>query len=99
MKKLALLLLLLPASACAPPVSPECAYRWVDDSCGKYLVYYQYPQLVPAGQSPGYNNANSNSPTVMPHTVGEQPYSATPVEAQAAGAWSASASPGSYGGR
>jgi len=60
MKKLALLLLALPLSACAS-VNPGCAYAWVDDSCGQYYLAYQYPRLAPGKYEEGTRYINGTS--------------------------------------
>jgi hypothetical protein len=67
MKKLALLLLALPLSACAS-VNPECAYSWVDDSCGQYYLSYQYPRLAPGDYAEGSGYINgTGAPLALTH--------------------------------
>jgi hypothetical protein len=67
MKPLALLLLALPLAACAtgPTINPQCAYTWVDDSCGKYYLSYQYPR-TPGNYEGDHGFINDTAPLGAP---------------------------------
>jgi len=83
MKKLVLLLLGLPLVGCtsANPINPECAYRWVADSCGQYYLTYGYPnpatgQPTAHASTPWIGNSNySNGPVYSSAGFGNEDWS------------------------